>query len=86
MSIWSSIGEPVEALDGHDEAANYRAEGEPSLAVDVATANHDHIRLAIWNLRAGPRPVDVCALISREAAFELVKKLNDAIAHTRATQ
>lgn len=97
MSIWSSVGEPVPALDGHGEAANYRAEGEPSLAVDIATANHDHIRLAIWSEppRAPGEPAtaavlapaarastDACALLSRDAALELVKKLNYAIAHS----
>jgi hypothetical protein len=88
VSIWSSVGATVKALDGHGEAANYGAEGEPSLEVDVATARsfHDHIRLAIFSEHAaaghlGTGRVDVCALLSPDAAHELVKKLMFAIAH-----
>jgi hypothetical protein len=36
MSIWNSIDEPVRALNADDDAANYRAEGEPTVGIDVA--------------------------------------------------
>jgi hypothetical protein len=51
MSIWASVpGEPIKALVNDTDDANYRAEGEPTAEVDVATARswHDHIRLTIW--------------------------------------
>ncbi|WP_433415056.1 hypothetical protein ACQP1V_36320 [Microtetraspora malaysiensis] len=76
MSIWSSVpGRDILALDGHSEAANYRAEGEANIEIDVATTNaHDHIRLALW----GGCP-DVCALLSPETARQLRDRLSAAL-------
>lgn len=73
MSIWSSVGaeRTVMALDGHEEAANYRAEGEPTIEVDVAVTVHDHVRLALWD-EAG---MDVCVLLSPEALDALADKI-----------
>jgi hypothetical protein len=45
MSIWTSVGEPIKALDGDLDGANYRAEGEPDLIIDVAVTDyHKHLR------------------------------------------
>lgn len=76
MSIWASIpGDGIVALDGHDDAANYRAEGEPSIAVDVATTgHHDHIQLALYG--DGP---DACAVLSPDAARALRDRLTQAL-------
>ncbi|MFD5709467.1 hypothetical protein ACFWHW_03580 [Streptomyces pharetrae] len=75
MSIWSSVpGPDIVALDGSDDAANYRAEGEPTITVDVATTgHHDHIRLALYD------GADVEALLSREAARLLRDRLDQAL-------
>ena len=81
MSIWSSAaGDPVTALNGDQEAANYRAEGEPTLEVDVATAAswHDHIRLAIWG-----DGKDATALLSPDSAREIAKRLEASAAYLR---
>ncbi|MCX5250919.1 hypothetical protein OG895_37965 [Streptomyces sp. NBC_00201] len=38
MSIWSSIpGPDILAVNGADDAANHRAEGEATISIDVAT-------------------------------------------------
>ncbi len=78
MSIWASIDGPgVVALDGHTEAANYRAEGDPSIFIDVATTGlHNHVRLALW--KAGG-PLDVCALLAPDAARALRDRLTKAL-------
>lgn len=76
MSIWSSVGGDIRALDGHDEAANYRAEGEPSITIDVATtAAHDHVRLSLWDEAA----LDVCAVLAPDAVRELRDSLTAAL-------
>lgn len=87
MSIWASTDGPdVEALDGHDEAANYRAEGEPSIHVDVATNSfHELVRLALWNIDSAGQmsgPLDVCALLPPDAVRALRDKLNTALGET----
>ncbi|MEV0035489.1 hypothetical protein [Streptomyces sp. NPDC050804] len=76
MSIWSSIGtDDIQALNGDDAAANYRAEGEPTIAIDVATTgHHDHIRLALYD--GCP---DVTALLSPDAARALRDRLTSAL-------
>ena len=72
MSIWVSADPEVRALDGHDEAANYRAEGTPSITIDLATTSyHDHVRLALWD----DNGLDVCALLSPAAARRLSQML-----------
>ncbi|MFR9794244.1 hypothetical protein ACL07V_37415 [Streptomyces sp. MB22_4] len=75
MSIWSSIGGPdILALNGSDEAANYRAEGTPTIGVDVATTgHHDHIRLCLYD------GADVEALLSPAAARMLRDRLDAAL-------
>lgn len=75
MSIWSSVpGPDIAALDGSEESANYRAEGVPTITVDVATTgHHDHIRLALYD------GVDVEALLSPAAAQMLRDRLNQAL-------
>lgn len=77
MSIWSSVpGPDILALNGADEAANYRAEGEPAVHVDVATTgHHGHIRLALFD-----GGVDVDALLSPTAARLLRDRLDQALA------
>lgn len=78
MSIWSSVvGEEIRALDGHDYNANMHARGEPTIAVDVATARswHDHIRLALDD----DASIEVCALLSPAAARQLRDRLNIAL-------
>jgi hypothetical protein len=82
MSIWSSVsGQQVVALDGHEGDANYRAEGDPTYTVDVATARpwHDHIRLGV-----DADHVDVCALLSPDNARALRDKLTEALAFLAA--
>lgn len=76
MSIWSSVpGPDICALNGDDDAANYRAEGEPAINIDVATTrHHDHIRLALYD--GGP---DIDALLSPEAARLLRDRLDQAL-------
>jgi hypothetical protein len=76
MSIWSSIpGPDILALNGGDGAANYRAEGEPTIHIDVATTgHHDHIRLTLFD------GADVDALLSRPAAQLLRDRLDAALA------
>jgi hypothetical protein len=77
MSIWNSIDEPVQALNADDDDANYRAEGEPSVGVDVAiTTYHDHIRLAVWD---EGRAVHVDAVLSPDAARRLRDMLDAAL-------
>ncbi|MCX5054207.1 MULTISPECIES: hypothetical protein [unclassified Streptomyces] len=45
MSIWSSIpGPDILAVNGADDAANHRAEGEATITIDVATTSHDQPR------------------------------------------
>jgi hypothetical protein len=76
MSIWHSLAGEVHALDGHDDAANYRAEGEPTITIDVAaTTYHDHIRLAVWD----DGDLDVCALLSPAAVHQLRDYLTAAM-------
>jgi hypothetical protein len=78
VSIWSSVNPLVEALNGDSgAAANYRAEGKPTITIDVATARsfHDHIRLALWD-EAG---IDVCALLSPDDARALRDCLAEAL-------
>jgi hypothetical protein len=76
MSIWSSVpGPDILALNGDDDAANYRAEGTPTIHVDVATTgHHDHIRLALFD---GAPDVDV--LLSPDAARALRNRLDAAL-------
>ncbi|RVX41146.1 hypothetical protein EDD27_3616 [Nonomuraea polychroma] len=73
----------IEALDGHEEAANYRAEGTPRIEFDVArTSVHDHIRVALWSIRDdGIRTggLDVCAVLSPANARNLRDALNIAL-------
>ena len=78
MSIWVSIGEPVMALNADDDDANYRAEGQPTVGIDVAIADgyHDHIRLAVWD---DVRAVHVDAVLSPEAARRLRDMLDAAL-------
>jgi hypothetical protein len=78
MSIWNSINEPVQALNADDDAANYRAEGEPTVGIDVAIAlgYHDHIRLAVWD---DQRAVHIDAVLSPEAARRLRDMLDAAL-------
>jgi Holliday junction resolvase RusA-like endonuclease len=78
MSIWSSVpGPEITALDGHDDRANYRAEGNPSLNIDVATTSfHDHIRISVWASDDAP---DVCAVLSPRAARNLRDALDAAL-------
>ncbi|MGV9756910.1 hypothetical protein ACWDUC_13980 [Streptomyces tricolor] len=75
MSIWSSVpGPDILALDGSNDAAKYRAEGEPTIVVDVATTgHHDHIRLCLYD------GADVDALLSPEAARLLRDRLDQAL-------
>lgn len=84
MSIWASVGaEVIEALDGHQEAANYRAEGTPRLEFDVAkTTLHDHIRVALWSIRddgISDGRLDVKAVLSPASARNLRDALNIAL-------
>ena len=76
MSIWSSVpGPDIVALNGSYEAANYRAEGTPTINIDVATTgHHNHIRLALYD--GGP---DVDALLSPAAASMLRDRLDAAL-------
>ena len=76
MSIWSSIpGAAVLALNGADHDANYAAEGEPLIEVDVATTgHHDHVRLSLCE-----GGVDVDALLSPDAACALRDRLDAAL-------
>lgn len=76
MSIWASIpGDDIRALNGADEAANYRAEGEPVIVIDVATTGfHDHIRLSLFD--GCP---DVDAVLSRDAARALRDRLSEVL-------
>lgn len=78
MSIWSSVpGPDILALDGSNDAATYRAEGTPTIAVDVATTgHHDHIRLALYD------GADVEALLSPDAARMLRDRLDAALSAT----
>lgn len=80
MSIWSSLtlGD-VKALNGNDEGANYRAEGEPSIVIDIATAApwHDHIRLGLLDFPTGA--VNVDALLSPEMARKLRDTIDEAL-------
>ena len=78
MSIWMSMGEPVRALNGRNDAANYRAEGELTAYVDVAIADgyHDHIRLSVWD-DADKREMTV--VLSPEAARKLCYMLGAAL-------
>ena len=74
MSIWVSIGEPVHALNGRTDDANYRAEGEPTAYVEVAIAEgyHDHVRLSVWD-DADAQQMTV--LLSPAAAREVCRML-----------
>lgn len=85
MSIWSSISGPIIlALNGHDEAANYRAEGMPDIAVNVAvTTSHDHIQLGLWDYYGTGEPIDVQAVLSPEAATMLRDRLTEALERSR---
>jgi hypothetical protein len=76
MSIWSSVpGPDILALNGDDDAANYQAEGKPTIHIDVATTgHHDHIRLALFD---GAPDVDV--LLSPDAARALRDRLDAAL-------
>lgn len=53
MSIYGSVNQhqDITALAAADLTDDYRADGEPSLTVDVATATsyHDHVRLSAWS-------------------------------------
>jgi hypothetical protein len=83
MSIWSSLpGPDIVALNGQDEPANYRAEGEPTIAIDVATTSfHDHIRLALYD---GCPATD--ALLTPDAARALRDRLDAALNRLRPTR
>ncbi|WP_420034690.1 hypothetical protein ACN2WE_21420 [Streptomyces sp. cg28] len=76
MSIWSSVAGPeIRALNGAHDEAKYRAEGEPSIQLDVATTgHHDHIRLSLFEGGA-----DVDALLSPDAARSLCDLLDAAL-------
>lgn len=82
MSIWSSVpGPDILALNGADDAANYHAEGEATINVDVATNGfHDHIRLALF---FGCPEVD--ALLSPAAARMLRDRLNAVLGDESTT-
>ncbi|MFB7708076.1 hypothetical protein [Streptomyces sp. NPDC056105] len=73
MSIWASVpGPDILALNGTEDAANYHAEGEPVINIDVATNGlHDHIRLALFDGGA-----DAEALLSPAAARMLRDRLS----------
>lgn len=75
MSIWSSVpGPDIQALNGDSQAANYRAEGELSITIDVATTgHHDHIRLALFDDAATD------AILSPGAARDLRDRLDAAL-------
>jgi hypothetical protein len=81
MSIWMSVAEPVEALDGGRDDANYRAEGEAAIGIDVAvTSYHDHIRVAVWDMPdRKPDPVHLDAVLSPAAARALYQSLGLAL-------
>ncbi|NUS26064.1 MAG: hypothetical protein HOV92_17830 [Streptomyces sp.] len=76
MSIWSSVpGPDILALNGAEDAANYRAEGTPTVHVDVATTgHHDHIRLALFD-----GGVDADTLLSPVAVRLLRDRLDAAL-------
>ncbi|MFJ2214285.1 hypothetical protein ACIQVO_09500 [Streptomyces sp. NPDC101062] len=76
MSIWSSVSaEEIHVLNGDDDAVNYRAEGEPTITVDVATTgHHDHIRLVLCD--GCP---DVAALLAPDAARARRDQLTQAL-------
>ncbi|QKW06272.1 hypothetical protein HUT18_07515 [Streptomyces sp. NA04227] len=76
MSIWSSVDGPdIQALNGAPDVANFHAEGEPTITIDVATTRfHDHIRLALYD---GCPNVD--ALLSPAAARALRDSLTKAL-------
>ena len=76
MSIWVSIGEPVSALDGDSDDAIYRAEGEPTVKIDVAIAEgyHDHVRVAVWNEAAATH---MDAILSPGAVRDLIQQLGN---------
>ncbi|WP_404974870.1 hypothetical protein [[Kitasatospora] papulosa] len=75
MSIWSTVpGPDIRALDGSTNAANYRAEGEPDVEIDVATTgHHDHIRLSLSGCP------DTDALLPPAAARLLRDRLDAAL-------
>ncbi|MBW8703732.1 hypothetical protein MBT84_29475 [Streptomyces sp. MBT84] len=75
MSTWASIpGPDILALDGSNRAANYRAEGEPTIVMDVATTgHHNHIRVCLYD------GADVEALLSPAAARMLRDRLDAAL-------
>jgi hypothetical protein len=78
MSIWTSVSEPVRALDGDQDDANYRAEGVPTVIVDVAiTEYHGHIRLGLSNHAPG-HEWSVDAILSPAAVGELRQALGAA--------
>jgi hypothetical protein len=71
----------VFALDGDRDNANYRAEGEPDLMIDVAVTDyHTHLRLSVSHLLERtdePRYMD--AVLSESAARVLHGLLGDAL-------
>jgi hypothetical protein len=81
MSIWSSVGAggpEILALENDGDAANYRGEGEPTIAVDVATTgHHELIRLALW--RDEQPAVDMDVLLTRDAAAQIRDRLTTAL-------
>lgn len=78
MSIWCSVdahGDDIRALNGDDMTANYAAQGEPTMTVDVAwTAWHDGIRLAIWG-----DGEDVTLILNPKNAIMLRDRLSAAL-------
>ena len=77
MSIWISMGDPVEALNGDDDDANYKAEGQPTVGVDVAitVGYHDNVRLAVWD---NQRAIHIDAILSPAAARQVRDMLDAA--------
>ncbi|MGW1410888.1 hypothetical protein [Streptomyces sp. NPDC002403] len=75
MSIRSSVpGPDIRALNGFDETARFRAEGDPTISIDAATTgHHDHIRLALHD------DGEMEALLSPEAARTLRDRIDEAL-------
>ena len=82
MGIYSSIGldEPdIRGLDYNDSDAYYRAAGEPTFSVGVATSTsyHDHIRLGIYNESASGD--ELATLLPPAETQRLIDQLTEAL-------
>jgi|SRR3954467_9422176 hypothetical protein len=76
MSIWSSVGLDVRAIDTHAVGADeYAGTGPAEVFVDIATTgHHDMIILAVYE-----GGIDVCLMLTPEAAASLLAKLQQAV-------